>query len=103
MSKTIGLLTGGGDCPGLNAVIRAATRRSLDRGYEVVGVLQGWRGVVEGRYQTLEMGSISGLLPRGGTILKTSRTNPFKIEGGVEATLRNLERFDGLIAIGGED
>ena len=103
MPKTIALLTGGGDCPGLNAVIRAATRRSLDRGHRVVGVLQGWRGLVEGRYTPLEMGSISGLLPRGGTILRTSRTNPFKQEGGVDAVRRNLEQFDALIAIGGED
>ncbi len=103
MPKTIALLTGGGDCPGLNAVIRAATRRSLDRGHRVVGVLQGWRGLVEGRYTTLEMHSISGLLPRGGTILRTSRTNPFKQEGGVEAVRRNLQDFDALIAIGGED
>jgi 6-phosphofructokinase 1 len=103
MPKTIAILTGGGDCPGLNAVIRAATRRSIDKGHTVTGVLQGWRGLVEGRYMPLEMHSISGLLPRGGTILKTSRTNPYKQEGAVEAVLRNLEGFDALIAIGGED
>jgi len=103
MPKTIGILTGGGDCPGLNAVIRAAGRRLLDDGHEVLGVMQGWRGMIDARFEPLGMGSISGLLPRGGTILKTSRTNPFKLEGGVEATLRNMERLDALIAIGGED
>jgi ATP-dependent phosphofructokinase / diphosphate-dependent phosphofructokinase len=101
----VGLLTGGGDCPGLNAVIRAVARRSLDRGWEVVGVRAGWRGLVEGRVQPLGYREISGILPRGGTIVGTSRTNPFKLEGGVEAVLRNFaaERFDALVAIGGED
>ena len=101
----VGVLTGGGDCPGLNAVIRAVARRSLDRGWEVVGVRAGWRGLVERRVQPLGYREISGILPRGGTIVGTSRTNPFKIDGGVEAVLRNFaeERFDALVAIGGED
>jgi phosphofructokinase-like protein len=101
----VGVLTGGGDCPGLNAVIRAVVRRSLDRGWEVVGVRAGWRGLVEGRVQPLGYREISGILPRGGTIVGTSRTNPFKLDGGVEAVLRNFaeERFDALVAIGGED
>jgi phosphofructokinase-like protein len=103
MGKRIGILTGGGDCPGLNAVIRAATRRSIDLGHEMVGVKQGWRGMTEGIFEPLDMGSISGLLHRGGTILKTSRTNPFKVEGGLEATLENMKGLDALIAIGGED
>ena len=90
MSKRVAILTGGGDCPGLNAVIRAVTRRSLDRGHEVVGVRAGWRGLVEGRFELLDNRSISGILPRGGTIIGTSRTNPFKLEGGVD---RVLERF----------
>ena len=105
MSKRVALLTGGGDCPGLNAVIRAVTRRSLDRGYEVVGVREGWRGLVEGKLQPLDNRAISGILPRGGTILGTSRTNPYKLEDGVERVREHVEseRLDGLVAIGGED
>jgi ATP-dependent phosphofructokinase / diphosphate-dependent phosphofructokinase len=101
----IGILTGGGDCPGLNAVIRAVTRRSLDRGSEVVGVREGWRGMVEGILQPLDYRAISGLLPRGGTILGTSRTNPYKTEGGVEGVLQTAEteRLEALVAVGGED
>jgi phosphofructokinase-like protein len=99
----IGILTGGGDCPGLNAVIRAVARTSLDRGDEVVGVLRGWRGMVEGQMRSLSTHDVSGLLPRGGTILRTSRTNPFDLEGGVERVLENLEGLDALVAIGGED
>jgi len=99
------MLTGGGDCPGLNAVIRAVGRRSLDRGYEVVGVREGWRGLVEGLFQPLGPREISGILPRGGTILGTSRTNPFRVDGGPEAVLERFaaERLDALVAIGGED
>ncbi len=105
MSRHVGILTGGGDCPGLNAVIRAVARRSLDRGYEVVGVREGWRGLLEGRFQALGNREISGILPRGGTIIGTSRTNPHKLEGGVEQVLRNFGRrgLDALVAIGGED
>jgi 6-phosphofructokinase 1 len=101
----IGILTGGGDCPGLNAVIRAVARRSLDRGYEVVGVREGWRGMVEGLFRPLDYRGISGLLPRGGTILGTSRTNPYKSEDGVERVLRTAEgeRLEALVAVGGED
>jgi phosphofructokinase-like protein len=104
MSKRVALLTGGGDCPGLNAVIRAVTRRSLDRGYEAVGVREGWRGLVEGKFQPLDDRTISGILPRGGTILGTTRTNPYK-DGGVERVLEQFgsERLDALVAIGGED
>jgi ATP-dependent phosphofructokinase / diphosphate-dependent phosphofructokinase len=99
------MLTGGGDCPGLNAVIRAVARRSFDRGYDVVGVREGWRGLVEGIFQELGPREISGILPRGGTILATTRTNPYREEGGVENVLRNFEaeRLDALVAIGGED
>jgi ATP-dependent phosphofructokinase / diphosphate-dependent phosphofructokinase len=105
MGKRVALLTGGGDCPGLNAVIRAVTRRSLDRGHEVVGAREGWRGLVEGRFQPLDNRAISGILPRGGTILGTSRTNPYKEEGGVERVLENVaaEGLDALVAVGGED
>ena len=100
-----GILTGGGDCPGLNAVIRATTRRLLDTGWEVVGVREGWRGLVEGKLEPLGPREISGILPRGGTILGTSRTNPFKLDGGVDKVLATFEanEFDALVAIGGED
>src|ERR671922_988903 len=105
MAKRVGVLTGGGDCPGLNAVIRAVTRRSLDRGYEVVGVRAGWRGLVDARFEELDYRAISGILPRGGTIVGTSRTNPYKIERGVERVLEHFgrERLHALVAIGGED
>src|SRR3954465_6807717 len=101
----VGLLTGGGDCPGLHAVIRAAARRVMTRGGEVVGVRDGWKGLVEGLFEPLGPREISGLLPRGGTIIGTTRTNPFKLDGGVEKvldTFRNAE-LDALVAIGGED
>jgi ATP-dependent phosphofructokinase / diphosphate-dependent phosphofructokinase len=89
----------------LNAVIRAVTRRSIARGWDVLGVREGWRGLVEGRFEPLGPREISGILPRGGTILGTSRTNPYKDEGGVERVLEHLraERLDALVAIGGED
>jgi len=101
----VGVLTGGGDCPGLNAVIRAVARRSFVRGHEVVGIREGWRGLVEGRLDPLGNREINGLLPRGGTILGTSRTNPYKVDGGVERVLETFERegLDALVAIGGED
>ena len=105
MSKRVALLTGGGDCPGLNAVIRSVTRRSLDRGHEAVGVREGWRGLVDGKFQPLDVRAISGILPRGGTILGTTRTNPYKVDGGVERVLETFaaEKLDALVAIGGED
>jgi len=99
----IGLLTGGGDCPGLNAVIRAVARTALERGDDVVGILHGWRGMVEGQMRPLSAQDVTGLLPRGGTILRTSRTNPFEADGGVERVLENFGRMDALVAIGGED
>src|SRR6185436_13852773 len=102
----IGVLTGGGDCPGLNAVIRAVVRRGIDdHGHEIVGFKDGWRGPIEGAHEELTVESTRGILPRGGTILGSSRTNPFKRDDGPEAirqTLRSLG-MDGLIAIGGED
>ena len=105
MAKRVGILTGGGDCPGLNAVIRAVTRRSFARGWDVVGVRDGWRGLVEGVVEPLGPREISGILPRGGTILGTTRTNPYKLDGGVERVLENAARegLDALVAIGGED
>jgi 6-phosphofructokinase 1 len=101
----VGVLTGGGDCPGLNAVIRAVARPSFERGHEVVGVRAGWRGLVEGIFEPLGPREISGLLPRGGTILGTSRTNPYKVDGGVEQVLGSFgeQGLDALVAIGGED
>jgi phosphofructokinase-like protein len=101
----IGILTGGGDCPGLNAVIRAVARRSFDRGHELVAVRDGWKGLTEAIFAPLGRWEISGILPRGGTIIGTTRTNPYKIEDGVERVLRNFEseRLDALVAIGGED
>jgi 6-phosphofructokinase 1 len=101
----VGVLTGGGDCPGLNAVIRAVGRRAMVRGHEFVGVLEGWKGLVEGLFEPLGPREISGLLPRGGTIIGTTRTNPYKLDGGVDRVVSNFERagFGALVAIGGED
>ncbi len=100
-----GILTGGGDCPGLNAVIRAVARRLHTSDWEVIGVREGWRGLVEGKLEELGPREVSGILPRGGTIIGTSRTNPYKLDGGVESVLRTFEQngFDALVAIGGED
>ncbi len=105
MASRVGVLTGGGDCPGLNAVIRAVGRRVLGRGDEYIGVLEGWKGLVEGLFEPLGAREISGLLPRGGTIVGTTRTNPFRVDGGVERVLQHFERegLDALVAIGGED
>jgi ATP-dependent phosphofructokinase / diphosphate-dependent phosphofructokinase len=102
----VGILTGGGDCPGLNAVIRAAVRKGIDEfGDQVVGFRDGWRGVLEDIQDELTIESTRGILPRGGTILGSSRTNPLKRDDGVQLVAQNLERhrLDGLIAIGGED
>src|SRR6266700_6258092 len=101
----VGILTGGGDCPGLNAVIRASGGHVMTRADAVVSVRVGWKGVVEGLFEPLGPREISGLLPRGGTILRTTRTNPFKVDGGVQKVLANFQRegFDSLVAIGGED
>jgi ATP-dependent phosphofructokinase / diphosphate-dependent phosphofructokinase len=102
----VGLLTGGGDCPGLNAVIRAVVRKGESYyGDELIGFLDGWRGVIENRTTPLTVERCRGILPRGGTILFTSRTNPYKIDGAVEQALATLreQRIDALVAIGGED
>jgi 6-phosphofructokinase 1 len=101
-----GVLTGGGDCPGLNAVIRAVVRKGIDvHGHGIVGFRDGWRGPLEGDSEPLTIESTRGILPRGGTILGTSRTNPFKREDGpdrIRQTMADLD-LNGLIAIGGED
>jgi phosphofructokinase-like protein len=102
----IGVLTGGGDCPGLNAVIRAVVRKGVQEyGYEFVGFRDGWKGPLERLTRPLGVAEVRGILPRGGTILGSSRTNPVKIEGGIERIKENLaaEGVDALIAIGGED
>ncbi|MBA3523334.1 MAG: 6-phosphofructokinase [Geodermatophilaceae bacterium] len=102
----IGVLTGGGDCPGLNAVIRAIVRKGVSvYGHDFVGFRDGWRGPLDGDTMTLDVPAVRGILPRGGTILGSSRTNPFKIDGGVERITASLAELgiDALIAIGGED
>jgi len=101
----VGVLTGGGDCPGLNAVIRAVARRSHAREHEVVGIREGWRGLVDSKLEALGPREVTGLLPRGGTILGTSRTNPYKLDRGVGQVLETFERegLGALVAIGGED
>ena len=102
----IGMLTGGGDCPGLNAVIRAVVRKgSFHYDDEFVGFVEGWRGVLEDKTMPLDLSSVGGILPRGGTILRTSRTNPDKHDGGLQRCAENLKKHgcDALIAIGGDD
>lgn len=101
----IGILTGGGDCPGLNAVIRAAVRRADMLGYRILGIKNGWQGLVEALAEPLSLLSVSGILPRGGTILGTSRTNPLKSDASKQKVLENLKKLgiDYLIAVGGED
>lgn len=102
----VGVLTGGGDCPGLNAVIRAVVRKGVkEYGFDFVGFRDGWKGPLEGITMELNVAAVRGILPRGGTILGSSRTNPIKIEGGVERIEQNLSDLgvDALVAIGGED
>jgi ATP-dependent phosphofructokinase / diphosphate-dependent phosphofructokinase len=97
------MLTGGGDCPGLNPVIRAVCRRLWEDGHETFGVLNGWRGAIDGNLKPLGWAETSGILHIGGTIIGTSRTNPYKNEGGVDGVKKTFEKIDALIAIGGED
>jgi len=102
----VGVLTGGGDCPGLNAVIRAVVRKGMgEYGYEFVGFRDGWRGPVNAETVPLGIPQVRGILPRGGTILGSSRTNPAKIEGGYETIAANMDKLgiDALVAIGGDD
>lgn len=101
----IGVLTGGGDVPGLNAAIRAVARRAFQYGWEVVGIRNGWQGMVEGIYEPLTPKSVSGILHVGGTILGTSRTNPLKDPKMMERVFANFKamQLDGLVAIGGDD
>ena len=102
----IGMLTGGGDCPGLNAVIRAVVRKGIQHyGDEFIGFMEGWRGVLDDRTMPLDLNTTSGILHRGGTILRSSRTNVKKIEGGFEKCLSVIQghKLDALIALGGDD
>jgi 6-phosphofructokinase 1 len=103
--KTVGILTGGGDAPGLNAVIRAVVRRSLPRGYRLIGLRHGWRGLLSKEIVELDAKAVCGILHRGGTILGTSRTNPYKSEGDARAVEENFRQLGlhALVAIGGED
>ncbi len=104
MSKTIGILTGGGDCPGLNPAIRGAVMRGQDFGYKFLGLQEGWRGLVEGNAVPLELSDVKEIVGKGGTILGTSRTNPFK-KGTEKQCVENFKKLglDALIACGGED
>jgi len=103
--KKIGILTGGGDCPGLNAVIRAVVKKSLQYNWEVIGIKNGWKGLINGEMELLTDYSVSGILPKGGTIIGSSRTNPFKNGEDVQKTEENIKKFglDSIIAIGGDD
>src|SRR5471030_2759785 len=102
----IGILTGGGDCPGLNAVIRAIVRKGIfHHNDQFVGFMEGWRGVVENKTRVLDLEAVKGILPQGGTILRTSRTNPAKKENGLDRCIENLKKngVEALIALGGDD
>jgi len=102
----VGILSGGGDAPGINAVIRAVVRKGIrNYGYKIVGIRYGWRGLIEDKLIPLDLETISGILPRGGSILGTSRTNPFKNEGDAQKILKNVKEsgLDAVVVIGGED
>ncbi|HMK45098.1 MAG TPA: 6-phosphofructokinase, partial [Methanocella sp.] len=103
--KKIGILTGGGDCPGLNAVIRAVVFKAGEYGWDVAGIKYGWKGMINADTKPLTTDDVKGILSIGGTILKTSRTNPFKVEGGSEKVIENAKKMgiDCLVAVGGED
>lgn len=103
--KKVGVLTGGGDCPGLNSVIRAVVRYAAKKSYKVIGIKNGWKGLVENNTVDLDLGAVSGILSKGGTILGTSRTNPYKKEDGVRKVKENFKKLglEALIVIGGED
>lgn len=101
----IGILTGGGDCPGLNPVIRAVVRKSFLEGYNVLGIKNGWKGLIDNDTMPLSLDTVSGILPKGGTILGTSRTNPYKQEEDVKKVKENFKKLglEALVAVGGED
>jgi phosphofructokinase-like protein len=102
----VGILSGGGDAPAINAVLRAIVRKAIQNyGYDTFGIKDGWRGLVEGEFIPLDLKNISGMLPRGGSVLGTSRTNPFKSEDGAKQILKNVSEHgvEAVIVIGGED
>ena len=103
--RRLAVLTGGGDCPGLNPVIRAVTRRAIQAGIAVIGIRNGWKGLVEGDSVPMDLQSVSGILPKGGTILGTSRTNPYKRPEDLAKLRQTIQRLgvDAIVAIGGED
>ncbi len=103
--RRIGILTGGGDCPGLNAVIRAVVYKANEYGWDVLGVRYGWKGMLDADAVPLKKEDVEDILPLGGTIIKTSRTNPYKVEGGEKKVLDNAKKMgiDCLVAVGGED
>jgi ATP-dependent phosphofructokinase / diphosphate-dependent phosphofructokinase len=105
MTKKIGVLTGGGDSSAINAAIRAIYVRASNYGYKVVGIKNGWEGLIKGNAEEMSRDSVSGILSEGGTILGTSRTNPFKVENGVEKVKENIKKLelDAIITIGGDD
>lgn len=105
MGKRIGVLTGGGDCPGLNPVIRAVVRKGILEGYEFIGLKNGWKGLIEADTMPLNIEAVSGILPKGGTILGTSRTNPYKKDEDLKKVKENFKKLglDALVVIGGED
>src|ERR1700685_690948 len=102
----IGILTGGGDCPGLHAVIRAVVRKGVFHYHDqFVGFMEGWRGLIENKTMALDLDAVGGILQRGGTILRTSRTNPSKRPDGIDRCIATLSehKIDALVAIGGDD
>jgi 6-phosphofructokinase 1 len=103
--ERVGVLTGGGDCPGLNAVIRAVVRKAFLSDIKVIGIRNGWKGLIDNEVVDLDLNSVSGILPKGGTILGTSRTNPYKNKEDVEKVIKTYKalQLDALIVIGGED
>lgn len=103
--KTFGVLTGGGDCPGLNAVLVGVVRKAISLNHKIVGIRRGWAGMLEKDTMPLDRDAVSGILHRGGTILKTSRTNPCKTQESMEQVKKNCEelKLDGLICVGGDD
>lgn len=105
MAQKIGILTGGGDCPGLNPVIRAVVRKGMNEGFEIIGIRNGWKGLIEPDSTPLTLQAVSGILPKGGTILGTSRTNPYKKPGDVDKVKNTFKALglSALVAVGGED
>src|SRR5579883_2590945 len=105
MAKKIAILTGGGDCPGLNPAIRGVVLRALELGYECVGMQEGWKGMISGDHKPLRREDVEEIVSRGGTILGTSRTNPYKKEGGVDGVVNTFKKLGlhALVAMGGED